>query len=106
MSSGTDTFANDGLIVNIAQIETDSSGGTLDLSGQSDGFIVIGGAGNDIITGSSGDDSITSGGGTDDLTGGSGNDTYVINHVNDVVTEESSEGTDLIQSSVSFTPSN
>ena len=37
--------------------------------------------------------------------GGSGNDTYQVNHVNDNVIESSSEGTDLIQSSVSYTTS-
>ena len=36
---------------------------------------------------------------------GSGDDTYVVNHVNDEVTEQPSEGTDLIQSSVSYTAS-
>ena len=39
------------------------------------------------------------------MVGGSGDDTYVVNHVNDVVTESTGEGTDLIQSSVSYTTS-
>ena len=41
------------------------------------------------------------------MVGGNGNDTYVVNHVNDVVTETSSSGgTDLINSYVSYTASN
>ena len=39
------------------------------------------------------------------MIGESGDDTYIVNHVNDVVTELSSEGTDLIESSVSYTTS-
>ena len=45
------------------------------------------------------------GNGLDTMVGGSGDDTYVVNHVNDVVTELPSGGTDLIQSSVSYTAS-
>ena len=37
--------------------------------------------------------------------GGVGNDIYVVDNVNDVVTESAGEGTDLIQSSVSYTTS-
>ena len=39
------------------------------------------------------------------MEGGAGDDTYIVNHVNYIVTEYSSGGTDLIQSSVSFTAS-
>ena len=37
------------------------------------------------------------------MAGGTGNDTYVVDNVGDVVTEALNEGTDLVQSSVSFT---
>ena len=41
------------------------------------------------------------------MAGGDGDDTYVVDSISDAVTESSSEGTDLIQSSVTFTaPSN
>ena len=39
------------------------------------------------------------------MEGGAGDDTYIVDHDNDVVTENLSGGTDLIQSSVSFTVS-
>ena len=39
------------------------------------------------------------------MVGGTGNDTYTVDSTSDVVTENSSEGTDLIQSSVTFTAS-
>ena len=37
------------------------------------------------------------------MLGGAGNDTYVVDAAGDVVTELAGEGTDLVQSSVSFT---
>ena len=40
------------------------------------------------------------------MLGGAGNDTYIVDSTSDTVTEESGEGTDLIQSSVSYTASN
>ncbi|MBC7964849.1 MAG: calcium-binding protein, partial [Fuerstia sp.] len=59
--------------------------------------------GNDIMTGSSGNDSLTGALGNDSLNGGTGNDTYVWNAQdlsystgNDVVTEASGGGTDLV----------
>ena len=47
-----------------------------------------------MIDGSSGDDT---------MVGGLGNDTYVVDSTSDVVAESASEGTDLIQASVSYT---
>ena len=37
------------------------------------------------------------------MVGGAGNDTYVVDATGDVVTEQADEGTDTIQSSVSYT---
>jgi len=41
--------------------------------------------------------------GVDKLYGGNGNDTYIINHADILITENSDEGTDLIRTSISFT---
>jgi trimeric autotransporter adhesin len=69
------------------------------------GSSTINGTGNsqdNIITGNSGNNTLDGGSGTDNLTGGAGNDTYVVDTTADVITENTSEGTDTIQSSVTF----
>ena len=63
---------------------------------------VNGNAGNDILEGSEGVDILNGGAGADTLIGGTGDDIYVVDNTGDVVTEISSEGTDLVQSSITF----
>ena len=41
--------------------------------------------------------------GIDTLIGGAGDDTYVVDNATDVITENANEGTDTIQSSVTYT---
>src|SRR6185369_12750237 len=53
------------------------------------------------LTGGLGNDTLDGGGGPDTLVGGLGNDTYVTDGL-DTIVENSSEGTDTIQSSVDF----
>lgn len=63
------------------------------------------GTGNDLdntIIGSTGRNRIDGGAGADSMSGGVGDDTYVVDNVSDTVTENSNEGTDLVESSVSF----
>ena len=56
-----------------------------------------------MITGNSGNNTLNGGLGADTLIGGTGNDTYIIDNVVDVIIENSGEGTDAVQSSVSWT---
>ena len=58
---------------------------------------------NNTLTGNAGNNTLNGGAGDDTLIGGAGNDTYVVDGASDVVTENSNEGTDTVQASVSYT---
>ncbi|MBL8713128.1 MAG: type I secretion C-terminal target domain-containing protein [Alphaproteobacteria bacterium] len=61
-----------------------------------------GNSGNNIITGNSGDNTIDGGAGNDTMIGGAGNDTYIVDSATDVVSENAAEGTDTVQSGVTW----
>jgi Ca2+-binding RTX toxin-like protein len=58
--------------------------------------------GNDNISGLAGNDTIDGGTGADTMAGGLGNDTFVVDNVGDVVTENASEGTDTVDTSIIY----
>jgi Ca2+-binding RTX toxin-like protein len=61
-----------------------------------------GNAANNIITGNTGNNTLNGGDGIDTLIGGVGNDIYIVDTTTDRITENAGEGTDTIQSSVTF----
>jgi Ca2+-binding RTX toxin-like protein len=65
--------------------------------------LTLTGSGNVNGTGNGLSNVITGNAGNNVLTGGAGDDTYVVQNTSDSVVENANEGTDLVQSSVSFT---
>jgi parallel beta-helix repeat protein len=55
-----------------------------------------------ILAGGAGQDTLQGGGGTDTLQGGSGNDTYIVDHRRDTIIERAGQGSDTVQTSVSY----
>jgi Ca2+-binding RTX toxin-like protein len=62
-----------------------------------------GNSGNDLLNGGDGNDVLDGGTGRDTLIGGEGKDIYVIDSLNDIVTERAEAGTDTVESTLSWT---
>src|SRR5262249_38151133 len=73
------------------------------LTGNNANNTLSGGAGNDTLSGNAGNDTLDGGTGNDVLSGGSGDDTYIVDSTGDSVTENTNEGIDTVQSSVTYT---
>jgi Ca2+-binding RTX toxin-like protein len=63
---------------------------------------LVGGVGNDTLNGCAGNDYLDGGAGIDTLIGGADDDTYVVNNTSDVIMENINEGSDTIQTSITF----
>jgi VCBS repeat-containing protein len=78
-------------------------GGGDTLHGHKGSDELYGEGGSDTLFGGDGSDTLDGGTGADTMEGGKGNDTYQVDNTGDTVTENSSEGTDSVTSSVTFT---
>ena len=80
---------------------TGSSG--IDATGNASDNNIFGNAAANILRGAAGNDRLDGKGGADRLDGGLGNDLFIVDKTSDVVVERLTQGTDPIQSSVSYT---
>jgi serralysin len=73
------------------------------LTGNNGANHLDGGDGDDTLLGGLGADTLTGGLGSDSMEGGAGNDTYEVDDEDDIVTEASDGGSDLVKASISYT---
>ena len=102
---GTDTVQSSITYTLGANVENLTLTGTTTLSGTGNDLnnVIVGNSANNILTGGAGNDTLDGQGGVDQMSGGTGNDKYMIDNTGDVVTENASEGTDTVESSITYT---
>jgi len=76
------------------------------LTGGSGNDTLTGAGGNDILKGNAGNDQLDGGTGIDTMTGGTGNDLFIVDSSTDITNENTGEGTDLVQSTATYTLAN
>lgn len=113
--AGTDTIsyehAGAGVTVSLALTAaqntlgagTDTLSSFANLAGSDFDDFLTGSSGANLLSGLDGNDTLDGGGAADTMVGGVGNDTYVVNSASDLVIEVADEGTDTVQSSVTYT---
>ena len=104
-NEGADTIQSSITYTLGANVENLTLTGTAIINGTGNELsnILIGNSAGNSLYGLAGDDSLNGGTGADKLFGGIGNDTYTVDNTGDVVTENAGEGTDSVQSSITYT---
>ena len=104
-NEGSDTVQSSITCALVANVENLILTGSAAIHGIGNAFdnLLFGNSGNNSLTGGAGNDTLNGGAGSDTMLGGVGNDTYVVDNASDVVTETFAAGTDLVQSSVTYT---
>jgi trimeric autotransporter adhesin len=104
-NEGTDTVQSSLTYTLGANVENLTLTGTAAINGTGNALdnVLLGNGGNNTLTGGAGNDRLDGGAGNDTMVGGTGNDTYLVNQTGDIVTENANEGTDTVESSITFT---
>ncbi|WP_420538217.1 beta strand repeat-containing protein [Microcystis aeruginosa] len=108
LNEGTDTVKASISYTLTDNVENLTLTGTANLNGTGNNLnnILTGNSGNNILTGNEGNDTLNGAAGIDTLIGGLGNDTYQVDSTNDTITELANQGSDTIQSSVTYSIAN
>jgi trimeric autotransporter adhesin len=95
-------------IANLINVENLTLTGTTAINGTGNlgNNILIGNTAINSLNGGGGNDTLNGGGGNDILLGGLGNDAYIVDTITDTITELANEGTDVVESSVTFSLAN
>jgi Ca2+-binding RTX toxin-like protein len=104
-AEGTDTVQSSVTWTLGANLENLSLTGTTAINGTgntADNWLIGNGAVN-TLTGAAGNDTLDGGVGADAMVGGAGNDVYMVDNTADKTTENAAEGTDTVQSAVTWT---
>jgi Ca2+-binding RTX toxin-like protein/GH24 family phage-related lysozyme (muramidase) len=104
-NGGTDTVQSSLTYTLGANVENLTLTGTSAVNGTGNSVdnVLTGNSAANTLTGVAGNDTLNGGAGADTLVGGTGNDTYVVDDSGDVVNENAGEGTDTVQSSITYT---
>ena len=95
----SDTFD---IVVSVQNQTLTGTSGVDTLNGGAGNDTLSGLAGNDTLNGNAGNDRLDGGTGNDTLRGGTGDDTYVADSATDVITENADEGTDTVETAITF----
>ena len=105
-NQGTDTIESSITfsLASLTNIENLTLIGTTAINGTGNALnnTLIGNIANNTLTGNAGNDILNGGAGIDTLIGGLGDDIYQVDTTTDIITELAVQGTDTIQSSVTF----
>jgi Ca2+-binding RTX toxin-like protein len=104
-SGGTDTVEASITYTLGAEVEnlTLTGSSAINATGNTLNNVLTGNAAANVLTGGAGNDTLNGGAGIDTLVGGAGNDIYVVDVLGDIVTELASEGTDQVQTTLTYT---
>ncbi len=104
-SAGTDRIDSSVTTTLGANVENLTLTGTTAINGTGNTLnnVITGNSGANVLSGGAGNDTISGGAGIDTMIGGTGNDIFVVDNIGDVTTELVGEGTDSVQSSITWT---